>query len=93
MDYIQLFNAIARVAKPAYVQCSDLKDTEEKFSEAGFDSLDMLLIGIYFCEIYGIPEEIGKQMKPTNLKEMLEFIQANKSKEPNSVDEAIADIQ
>jgi hypothetical protein len=32
-------------------------------------------------------------MKPTNLKEMLEFIQANKSKEPKSVDEAIADIQ
>jgi hypothetical protein len=41
MDYIQLFNAVAKVAKPAYVQCSDLKDSEEKFSEAGFDSLDM----------------------------------------------------
>lgn len=93
MNYIELFNAVARVAKPAYVQCSDLKEIEEKFSEAGFDSLDMLLIGIYFCEIHGIPEEIGKQMKPTNLKEMLEFIQANKTKEPKSVEEAVADIQ
>lgn len=93
MDYIALFNSVARVAKPSYIQCSDIKDLEEKFADAGFDSLDMLLIGIYFCEIYGISEEIGKQMKPTNLKEMLEFIQAHKTKEPKSVEEAVADIQ
>lgn len=93
MDYLSLFNAVARVAKPAYVQCSDLKDVEEKFSEAGFDSLDMLLIGIYFCELHGIPEEVGKSMKPTTLKEMLEFIQANKTKQPESVEQAISEIQ
>jgi acyl carrier protein len=93
MDYISLFNAVARIAKPSYIACSDLKSEEEKFSEAGFDSLDMLLISIYFCELYGISEEVGKQMKPTTLKEMLEFIQAHKTKEPESVEQAISEIK
>jgi len=89
MDFIKLFNEIAVVARPAHKGEIAILSLDEKFSDAGLDSLDMLLIGVYMADIYGIPEDIAKTMMPTTGNEMLEFIEKHKTQTPESIEEAV----
>lgn len=93
MDFIKLFNEVSVVARPAHKGETAIVSLDEKFSDADLDSLDTLLIGIYMCEIYGISEEIGKTMKVSTPMEMYNFIEQNKTKEPESIEQAIKSIQ
>lgn len=89
MDFVKLFNEVARAAKPAHANFQEITDEEEPLKNTHIDSLDALLIGIFLCEIYGIPEEVGKNMKPTTIKEYREFMEANKTQEPESIEKAL----
>ncbi len=93
MNFLELLNAVAKVAKPSYVGFTEMVDASVPFKDCGLDSLDMLMISVYMCEIYGIPEEIGKEMKVSTPAEMYQFIMDNKSQEPTSVAEAVASIK
>ena len=89
INFIDLFNAIAKVVRPAHHDYEPFTTEEELFTASSLDSLDMLMVGIYMCEIYGISEEVGKQMQPTNIAEMKAFIELHKTKEPESIEAAI----
>lgn len=93
MDLVKLFNEVAVVARPAHKGETAILSLDEKFKEADLDSLDMLLISIYMCEIYGVPEEIGKTMQVETAVQMYEFLQLHKTKEPSSIEEAIQGIK
>ena len=51
IDFIELFNKVARVARPAHHEFSPVQSMEERFTETCFDSLDMLMIAMYMSEI------------------------------------------
>lgn len=93
MDKLELFNAVARVAKPLHLTFEALKSLETKFKDAGIDSLDTLLITVYFCTLYGIGEEKAKNFLPSSPQEIFDFLEKHKTREPSSVEEALGEIQ
>ena len=92
-EFLKLLNAVARVAKPMNDDYVDAVSMSDDFANCGLDSLDMLLTGIYMCDVFAIDEETGKQLQPKNVQEMYDFLMLHKKKIPTSVDEAIKDIQ
>jgi len=90
MDFLELFNAVAKVVKPMDFVPVESKD--KLFRETNIDSLDMLMITVYMCELFGISEEIGKGLKPTNVTEIETFVTQHATKRPASVQEAVESI-
>lgn len=93
MDFLALFNEVLKLAKPAVA--ADLKPVTDKqapFKDSGIDSLDLLMVIVFMCEIYGISEDVGKNLKPKNVAEIEAFVMQHKTKEPESVQEAIESV-
>lgn len=93
MDFLELFNAVARKVRPAYQDYTDVTDLDTLMKETGLDSMDGLMMGIFMCDIYGVPEEIGKTMQPETPRQMMEFLEQHKTKTPTSVEEAMNGIE
>lgn len=91
--FIKLFNAVAAVAKPMYPDFDLAKSLDDKFYDIEVDSLDCLLIVIYLCELFGVPEEIGKEFSPINIRELYDSIMEHKTKVPESIEAAIKEIE
>ena len=89
MDRLELFHAVARVAKPVHLTYTPIASLETPFKEANIDSLDTLLISVYFCELYGIHEHIAKTLLPTTPQEIFDFLEKHKTREPSSIEEAV----
>ena len=93
MDFLELLHEVGKLAKPLHSEALAPPTWEGTFDEMNVDSLDLLIIGLYMCDIYGIPEEAGKGMQvktPTDLKV---FIDQHKTKEPESLEAALASIK
>lgn len=93
MDFLELFNAIARFAKPAHSEFTPLESLDVPFTETKLDSMDMLIVAMYFSEIYGISDEDSKSLMPKTVREMQELIGGLKTRDPESVESAMASIQ
>ena len=93
MDKLALFNAVARVAKPIHLTFEPVKSLDVKFKDVNIDSLDTLLITTYFCMLYGIGEEEAKEFMPSSPQEIFGFLEIHKTREPSSIEEALAEIQ
>lgn len=93
MEFIELFNNIARVAKPAHPHFNNAKLMSDKLIDIDIDSLDCLLMMMFFCELYGIDPEITKEWYPTTVQEFYDLLYANKTTEPSSIEEAIEAIK
>ena len=89
MDKLELFHAVARVAKPVHLTYTPIASLETPFKEANIDSLDILLISVYFCELYGIDEHIAKKLLPATPQEIFDFLDKHKTREPSSIEEAV----
>jgi len=93
MDFLTLFNAVARAARPAFQDYKDITDVNAPLQDAGLDSMDGMMIGVYMSEIYGIPDEIAKEMHPTTVQEFLDFINIHKTKDPvGTVEEVVKGV-
>ena len=93
MDFIELFNKVARVVKPAHHEYVPVTDLDTDIKETNLDSMDGMMMSIYFCDIYGIPEAVGKEMMFKSARECWDFIQLHKTKEPSgSAEEAIKGV-
>ena len=93
IDFLDLFNKVARVARPAHHAYKPLTDMNIKFTETELDSLDMLMIGMYMAEIYGISDEVSKTLSPKTPSDMLNDINQHKTQEPESIEAAMEVIK
>ena len=93
MEFLELFNQVARVAKPLHTDFNNAKSMNDKMVDIGIDSLDGLLMMMFFCEIYGINPEITKEWFPLSVQEFYDLLMANKTTEPTSIEEAIKAIK
>jgi len=60
---------------------------EDVFVEIGLDSLDGLVMLMYFDELYGIEDAISKEWTPASVQELHDLVMAHKTKEPASMEE------
>lgn len=89
MNFIDLFNMVAKVARPAHSGDTFATAMDEKLADVGIDSLDGLVIMMYLCELYGIPDDDEtKDWHPTTVQEVYDLLMSRKTKEPASVEEA-----
>ena len=93
IDFIKLFNATARISKPMHPDFDNAKSLDDQLQDIDVDSLDSLLIGLYLCELYGIPDEKGKELIPITVRHIYDFLMEHKTKEPESIEAAIEAIQ
>lgn len=93
MDFLTLVHEVGKIAKPMHQDSLEVPDWDSPFNELGFDSLDMLLVGLYICDIYGIPEEVGKTMQVRNCTELKAFVGQHKTKEPESLESALEAVK
>ena len=87
MTFIEIFNYVAKVARPAHAKVAIADSMEDQFQDIGLDSLDGLVMLMYFTELYGISDEVSKEWSPKSVQELHELLMANKTKEPASMEE------
>lgn len=88
-NFLELFNGVARVARPAHHEFIPVESMNEKFTDTCFDSLDMMMIAMYMAMIYDIDDEIAKEMRPETVQAMFDLIQQHKRQDPESVAAAL----
>jgi acyl carrier protein len=87
MDFIEIFNYVAKIARPAHSMPSIAQSLDDQFVDIGLDSLDGLVMLMYFDELYGIADEVSKEWTPKSVQELHDLVMANKTKEPASMEE------
>ena len=93
MDYLHLFNEVIKVATPLNSNKATATSLDQLLIETGLDSLDLLMVSIYLAEIFGVSEEVAKQVQAKTVSELINYMHFNRTKEPVSVEEAIEGIQ
>ena len=89
MNFIEIFNYVAKVARPAHAKTSIAESMEDVFQEIGLDSLDGLVMLMYFDELYGIDDAVSKEWSPKSVQELHDLVMAHKTKEPASMEEVV----
>jgi acyl carrier protein len=93
MDKLELFNKVIDKARPASGGGVSAKSLEDNIVEdIGLDSLDIIMVSIYIAEIYGVPEEVAKELKPTTVGEFFELYEKHATHNPTTIKEAINNI-
>lgn len=93
MDYLKLFNEIIKIATPLNSNKAEATSLEQMLADTGLDSLDLLMVGVYLAEIFGVNEEQAKQVQAKTVGEMVSYMHFHRTKEPATVEEAIKSIQ
>jgi acyl carrier protein len=87
MNFIEIFNYVAKIARPAHAKESIAESMEDEFQDIGLDSLDGLVMLMYFDDLYGIDDAVSKEWAPKSVQELYDLVMANKTKEPVSMEE------
>lgn len=87
MNYLDIFNIVARAARPAHSALAPATSFDDRLEDLGLDSLDGLMMMMYLTDLYGIEEAVSKEWSPETVQESHDLIMANKTKEPTSLDE------
>jgi acyl carrier protein len=87
MNFIEIFNYVAKVARPAHAKVTIAESMEDVFVEIGLDSLDGLVMLMYFDELYGIDDAVSKEWTPKSVQELHDLVMGSKTKEPASMEE------
>lgn len=93
MNFIELFNAVARKAKPMHMDLAFASSMDDVMADLNIDSLDGLMMMMYIGELFGIPDEVCKDFNPTTVQEVYDFVQQHKTKEPESLEAAMEAIK
>lgn len=92
-DFLRLLNLVTRVAKPMCPTYDLAKSLDDNFADIDIDSLDALLLIIYMCDLFDVPEEIGKGFAPITVRNLYDLLMEHKTKVPESIEEAVKGIQ
>jgi acyl carrier protein len=94
MDFIELFDACVLETNPRPEKYTKPTSLEAKLSEEdiGLDSLDVTLTMVLIMDIYGIPESEDFNVPMESLSAMHEYMQANKTKDFDSVEAAMETV-
>jgi acyl carrier protein len=90
MDKLKLFNEVINIAKPLENEGVAAKSLDEPIKDIGVDSLDIIMMVIYFSTIYGVSEEVAKDFMFTTPNEMLTLFEKHATNHPKTVEEALS---
>lgn len=88
MNFLDLLNMVAREARPAHFGLTPMTAMDTPFTETEIDSLDGLMIVMYFSIIYGIEDDLVKDFHPETPQQLFDFIEQHKTQDPESIEHA-----
>lgn len=91
-ELLELLKGIIALATPLNSNGVEITSLDTPIADTGLDSLDLLMVGIYLSDVYGVSEEIAKTMDPVTIRDMLQFMQFHSTKQPVSVEATLNDI-
>ena len=91
--FLEIFNAVVKLAKPFHNEAPKLTNLSINIKDSGIDSLDYLMVNVYFSDIFEIPETVLKTNTAKTLQELYNFILANSNNIPSNLEEAMAKIK
>jgi hypothetical protein len=92
-DFFRLFNACARLAKTPNNPPIPAGSFYDLLSDLNIDSLDTLVLGMYLCDAFGVPEEVGKTMQVRSVGDFKAFLVANATVEQIDVENVISELK
>ena len=93
MDFLELFNGVVDLAKPVSADQSHATSMQDQLADLNLDSLDYIMIAMYFGELYGIEEDIMREMSVMSVADLQEFLLQHKTCEPESADAGLEQIK
>lgn len=93
IDFVELYNSLLKTLRPddeGVIFATSLDDTFEQLKS---DSLDVMMIILYICEAYGVSEEVARTFIPSSIKDIQDFILANKTKNPESIEDILNNLK
>ena len=88
MNFLDLLNMVAREARPAHFGLTPITEMDTPFTETEIDSLDGLMIVMYFSIIYDIHDDLVKDFHPETPQQLFDFIEQHKTQDPESIEHA-----
>jgi predicted oxidoreductase len=92
-DFFRLFNACARLAKTPNNPPIPAGSMHDPLPDLNIDSLDTLVLGMYLCDAFGVPEEVGKTMQVRSVGDFKAFLVANATIEQIDVENVISELK
>jgi len=92
-DFFRLFNACARLAKTPNNPPIPAGSLDDLLPDLNIDSLDTLVLGMYLCDAFGVPEEVGKTMQVKSVGDFKAFLVANATVEQIDVENVISELK
>jgi len=89
MNYLDLLNALAKVAKPSHLDYIPVESMDTPFTDTSIDSLDGLLVLMFMSMVYDIDDDLGKDFNPATPQELYDFCQQHKKRDPISIEWAV----
>jgi len=95
MDFIELFNGVVTLAKPVTAEDSFAKAKTDQLLDLELDSLDTIMLSMYFGEIYGVDEDTMRSMNETvrTVGDLEAFLEQHKTRTPTSVKAALSEVK
>jgi acyl carrier protein len=89
MDFIKLFNEVVKLAKPVTADDSFAKSLDDKFEDLNLDSLDHIMLLMYFGSIYSIEEEVLRESQYKTVGELQEFLSKHRNNHFDTLEQAL----
>ena len=93
MDFLQLFNGVVDLAKPVSAEQSHAKSMQDQLPDLKLDSLDTIMLAMYLGEIYGIEEDVMREMQAATVADLRAFLDAHKTRTPEDVKAELARVK
>ncbi len=92
-DFLRLFNVAALASKTPNNPPDEATSLDATFADLGIDSLDAMIVGMYLCDVYKVPEEVGKTLRPKTVGEFKQLLEQAATVTEINVEEAIESIK
>jgi hypothetical protein len=95
-ELLELMNNIIKAAKPIDGDEIVLTSLDIPIRDTGLDSLDCIMVNIYLGEMFGVSSETISEMQlgpESKMRDMVDFMLEHKTKEPESLTQALENIK
>ena len=93
MDFLELFNGVLDIVKPVSAVNCYAKSLDDALDNLDIDSLDTIMLSMYFGEVYGVEEELMREMQATTVDDVQKFLEKHKTVTPTNVEDALAMVK
>ena len=93
MDFVELFNGLAKLAKPLHKPENNAVTLDQNIKELGLDSLDVVLTFMYLADVYGLDEDTSRHIPPETLADIKAFCEEKGECQYPSVEEALRAVK